>query len=423
VSGSTINTIAGNGQPEFNMDSGTALAVSIDPSRIAIDATGKIYIVDYFNDRVRVLVPQTPATLAIALGNNASGPPGTIARIVVQVTDGSSKPVGGVLVNFTVSSGSATLSASSASTAGDGTAAVQVTLGPTQGPVSISAASAGLTSVSFSMIVTAPPVVTPVPTIKAGGVTGAGLSVPAIQALSPGGIGTVQGQNFGVGPTFLSVGTGDLVNGQVPTNFHGVCLIIGGVPAFIFGASDTQINFQTPALSAAPSVSVVVTSGCNTAAAVSSTPVNIPIQVATPEFFYFAFNADGHNPVAATDSITGAYLVASTQFPGAGFLPAHQNEYVTIYATGFGPTNPGFAPGVFPSTGGMVPGNVTVMLGGFALPPSNILYVGVTPNDPGLYQLNILIPPGIPNGDLALVVTIAGTSSPAGAYLTVQQSN
>jgi uncharacterized protein (TIGR03437 family) len=427
VSGSIITTIAGNHQPEFNFESGTALGVSIDPSRIAVDSTGAIYITDNFNDRVRVLLPQKPAKLAIATGNNLSGSPGNVVSISVQVTDASSNPVGGALVNFTVSSGSASFSsgatASSATTAGDGTASVLVTLGPNQGAVTISAVSAGLNAVTFSLTVTAPPVVTPMPQIAAGGVTGAGFSVPTIQALSTGGIGTVKGLNFGAGPVFLSVGPGDLVNGQVPTNFHGICLQIGGVPAFIFGASDTQINFQTPALSAGTTVGVTVISNCNSSTPLASATVNIPIQSATPEFFYFVNNANGNNPVAATDSVTGAYLVAASQFPGAGFLPAHQNEYVTIYATGFGATNPSFAPGVFPTSGGTVTGDVAVTLGGTPLPAANILYVGLTPSDPGLYQLNILIPPGTPSGDLPLVITIGGTPSSPGAFLTVQSGN
>jgi uncharacterized protein (TIGR03437 family) len=422
VSGSTITTIAGNRQPESNTDFGTALGVSIDPTRIAVDTSGTIYITDAFNDRVRVLQPQTPAKLAIHTGNNASGPPGAVDQIVVSVADGSGNPVGGALVNFTVTSGSATLSASSATTLGDGTAGVQVTFGANQGAVAISAASAGLNTVMFALTVTAPPVVTPVPQIAANGITGAGFSVPAIQALSTGGIGTVKGGNFGVGSTFLLVGASDLVNGQVPVNFHGVCLTIGGVRAFIFGASDTQINFQTPALSAGTTAGVQVISGCDTSSPITSATVNIPIQSATPEFFYFANNANGHNPVAATDSVTGAYLVASSQFPGAGFSAAQQNEYVTAYATGFGATSPSFAPGVFPSAGGNVTANVTVALGGNPLPAANVLYVGVTPGDPGLYQLNIQIPPDAPDGDLSLVITVGGVSSPPGAFLTVQSA-
>jgi uncharacterized protein (TIGR03437 family) len=423
VSGSTISTIAGNRQPEFNGETGTALSVSIDPTRIAIDGSGAIYITDSANDRVRVLQAQTPANLAISVGNGLSGPPGTVVNLAAKVTDGSSNPVGGVLVNFTVSSGSATLQTPSATTGGDGTASVLVTLGQTPGPVTVSAASAGLNPVTFSLTVTVPPVVTPIPQIAAGGVTGAGFSVPTVQALSAGGIGAVKGQHFGAGPTFLEVGGSDLVNGQVPVNFHGVCLEIGGVRAFIFGASDTQINFQTPTLSTGATASVQVLAGCDTNAQLASATVNIAIESATPEFFYFVDNADGHDPVAAADSITGAYLVSSNQFPGAGFLPAHQGEYVTIYATGFGTTNPSFAPGAFPTSSGGLTSNFAVMLGGQPLPAANTLYAGVTPNSPGLYQLNILIPTDAPDGDLPLVITIGNASSPPGAYLTVLHTN
>jgi uncharacterized protein (TIGR03437 family) len=422
VSGSTITTIAGNQHAQFNSDSGTALSVSIDPTRVAVDGSGTVYIVDQINDRVRVLQPQTATKLTISSGNNESGPPGTTVKIAVKVTDASNLAVGGALVNFTVTGGSAALLASSATTIGDGTATMQVTFGPTQGPVAISAASPGLTSVAFALTVTAPPVITPVPTINAGGVTGAGLSVPSIQALSINGIGTVKGVNFGAGPKFLQVGNGDLVNGNVPTKFQGVCLEIGGVRAFIFGASDTQINFQTPTLPVSSATSVKVISGCDTASSISSATVNVAIQSATPEFFYFTYNADGRNPIAATDSISGAILVSSTLFPGAGFSPAHQSEYITAYATGFGPTNPAVIPGTF-SPGGQVAATYSVTLGGKPLPAANVLYVGQTPNSPGLFQLNILIPADAPDGDLPLVLTIGNASSSPGAFITVQHVN
>ncbi len=422
ISGSTITTIAGNQKVQFNSDFGTALGVSIDPTRVTVDSAGNIYITDQLNDRIRVLQPQTATKLVISSGNNGSGPAGSSVNIAVKVTDAASLPVGGALVNFTVTGGSAALLASSATTIGDGTATMQVTFGPTPGPVTITAASPGLTTVTFSL--TGMPVIVPVPapTINAGGVTGAGLSVPSIQALSTNGIGTVKGVNFGAGPKFLQVGNADLVNGNVPTKFQGICLEIGGVRAFIFGASDTQINFQTPALPISASTSVKVISFCDTSAPLSSAIVNVAIQPATPEFFYFAYNADGRNPIAATDSLTGAILVSSTLFPGAGFQPAHQSEYVTAYATGFGPTNPPVDPGTF-GVGGQVAGAYSVTLGGKPLPAANILFVGQTPSSPGLFQLNIQIPSDAPDGDLPLVLTIGAASSSPGAFLTVQHVN
>jgi uncharacterized protein (TIGR03437 family) len=46
--------------------------------------------------------------------------------------------------------------------------------------------------------------------------------------------------------------------------------------------------------------------------------------------------------------------------------------------------------------------------------------VGITPQSPGLYQLNIQLPQSTPAGDLSLVIEIGGVQSPAGAYLSVQ---
>ncbi|HTB10689.1 MAG TPA: Ig-like domain-containing protein [Bryobacteraceae bacterium] len=421
VSASTgvITTIAGNGKLVFNSETGTAIGVSIDPTRVAVDASGAIYITDNFNDRIRKLVMQVPVTMTISSGDAQTGPPGTSVSIAVKVADASGMPVGGVTVNFAVSTGTASLSAGSATTGGDGTASIQLTLGATAGALKITASAGGLSSVTFNLTVTQPIVTTPMPTITSGGVEGAALSVPAVQALSTGGIASVFGTNFGATAAYQKVGTGDLVNGDVPTNFQGICVTVGGVNAPVFGASATQVNFQAPVLTSGGTAAVQVITGCGTANALTSNAVMIATQPATPEFFYFVQNANGINPVAATDAITGVGIAAANLFPGSGFAPAYPNEYVTVYATGFGGTNPAVAPGAFPTALAPAAGVVTVTLGGVAIPAANVLYAGVTPGSPGLYQVNLLIPAGTPNGNLPLVIQVGGQQSPAGAYLAV----
>jgi uncharacterized protein (TIGR03437 family) len=325
-----------------------------------------------------------------------------------------------VVVSFAVSTGAASLSAATATTGGDGTASIQLTLGATVGALKITAAAAGLPGVTFNLTVTPPVITTPQPQINTGGVEGAALSVPAVQALSTGGIATVFGTNFGAGSAFVKVGGGDLVNGQVPSNFQGICVNVGGVAAPIFGASSTQVNFQVPALTSTGNQMVQVITGCGTANSLMSAAIPVPAQTATPEFFYFANTANGINPVAATDAISGIGIAAANLFPGSGFAPAYPNEYVTVYGTGFGATNPVVAPGTFPAQLAPAAGTVTVLLGGVAIPSANVLYAGVTPNSPGLYQLNLLIPANTPNGNLPLIIQIGSQQSPAGAYLTVQ---
>src|SRR5262249_21139876 len=153
-----------------------------------------------------------------------------------------------------------------------------------------------------------------------------------------------KGQGFGAPSTFVSVAPGDLVNGLVPTKFLGICVMISGVRAPIFGASDTQVNFQSPVMSGT-SVTVSVISGCDSSTPAESNKMTILVRTATPEFFYAVNHDDGHNPVIATDSVSGTLLVAADLFPGAGIAPAHPGQYVTIYGTGFGPTKPSVAPG------------------------------------------------------------------------------
>jgi len=415
-----ITTIAGNSTLVFNAESGTATGVSVDPTRIAIDPSGAIYFTDRFNDRIRKLVVQVPATMAISSGDAQSDAPGASVAIAVKVADATGMPVGGVVVTFAVSTGTASLSATTATTGGDGTASIQLTLGATIGALKITATAAALPTVTFNLTVTQPVITTPQPQINTAGVEGAALSVPAVQALSTGGIATVFGTNFGAGPAFIKVGAGDLVNGQVPTNFQGICVNLGGVAAPIFGASATQVNFQVPPLTSSGTQMVQVVTGCGTANALMSNAIPVPAQPATPEFFYFAQNTNGINPVAATDAITGIGIAAANLFPGSGFAPAYPNEYVTVYGTGFGVTNPAVPPGTFPTQLASAAGTVTVMLGGVAIPAANVLYAGVTPASPGLYQVNLLIPANTPNGNLPLVIQIGSQQSPAGAYLTVQ---
>jgi uncharacterized protein (TIGR03437 family) len=49
----TINTIAGNGNPNFAGDNGPAISAQIDPSAVAVDSQGNLYIADGYNYRIR----------------------------------------------------------------------------------------------------------------------------------------------------------------------------------------------------------------------------------------------------------------------------------------------------------------------------------------------------------------------------------
>jgi uncharacterized protein (TIGR03437 family) len=162
-----------------------------------------------------------------------------------------------------------------------------------------------------------------------------------------------------------------------------------------------------------------VIADCDTPQAVASPPVSVAAQATAPEFFYFTPKANGANPIAAINAVTGGYIGAAGLISGATFTPAKSGDYLTLFATGFGATNPSFAPGVLPSGTAAVTAPVSITFGGVTLKASDILYVGVS-QFAGLYQVNLQVPAGVASGDQPLVITVGGATSPASAFITVQ---
>ncbi len=374
------------------------------------------------NDRIRKLIPApiAPAALSIVSGNGQQGAAGTAltSPLVVKVTDHTGAGVSGVIVTFAATpSAAATVSLPSAITLNDGTASTGVTFGSTAaGTVTIGASVNGIPNVSFSLTVTSPNA----PTISTGGVVSAGLSTPAVTTLAVNAIATIFGSQFAPAGTALQIGPSDLVDGKVPTVFGGVCVLFGGQRAPIFGIYSNQINLQVP--QAGPGeVTVQVITQCDTQEAQNSGTVTVQVQPAAPEFFYFTHTTNGHNAIAVVNAVTGGYIGAPGLISGATFTPANSGDYLTLFATGFGVTNPAFGPGELPNVSAQITAPFTISFGGVTLDPSDILYVGAT-QDAGVYQANIRVPAGIPAGDQPLIITIGGAASPSGAYITVGTS-
>ena len=420
----TISTIAGTGTPLYSGDGGPALLAQLAPFRLATDNAGGILVTDLINDRIRKLTLLVAARLVATAGDNQTGDAGTQlgSPLVVTVTDSTGLPVSGVTVTFAVTSGTATLVTSSVVSGADGTASTQVALGSTAGPVTVAATSGTLSPVSFGVTITTTGGVA-LPAISAGGVVGAGLSVPAVQTVSTNGILSVFGSNFAPIGTFKIVGAGDLVNGQLPTIFEGVCVLVGSVRAPIFAVLSNQINFQATQVPVSGTTSVQVVRNCGTASELHSDPQPVTAQAASPEFFYFQQTASGKNPIAAINATTGKYVGAAGLLPGVTFAPASPGDILTLYFTGGGTTNPGFAAGELPDKAAHVTGATQVTVGGIAASSADVLYAGVAPQYAGLYQLNLRLSKDTPDGDQPVVLTIGGVASPAGGFVKVQHTS
>jgi uncharacterized protein (TIGR03437 family) len=63
---------------------------------------------------------------------------------------------------------------------------------------------------------------------------------------------------------------------------------------------------------------------------------------------------------------------------------------------------------------------VQVTIGGVEIPAADVAYIGIAPCCAGLYQLVVKIPPGASSGNLPVLLTIEGRSSPEGPFVGVQ---
>jgi uncharacterized protein (TIGR03437 family) len=102
-------------------------------------------------------------------------------------------------------------------------------------------------------------------------------------------------------------------------------------------------------------------------------------------------------------------------FPGVDTHPAKAGDALTIYAIGLGPTSPSAASGEpAPATSPFAPvtSPATVNFGagpgGMVVKP---IYAGLTPTFAGLYQINVVVPPGLPKGIVNLTFDFSDSVS------------
>jgi uncharacterized protein (TIGR03437 family) len=450
----------------YNGDGSPATAYSLNgPTFVLPVSNCSLLIADTSNQRIRQLsasieyvISTQPAGLQVTVDGQALTTlasagllPGTTHHIDAPTPQSGPsgtryvKTSSAIDVNVTCGAGRVPLSMSfetqyslSASTSDGGTisnaaawqtagAKVTITASPSAGYVFAgwSGACTGTGDCSFTMdspkSVRADfaPAQTLQPAITSGSVVGAGLSVPAVTAISPNGIASVFGSGFAPGGTVKSAGTADLVDGKLPTKLGGVCVLVGGVAAPLFAVTPGQVNFQAPQLTGS-SATVQVVTACGASNEARSAAINVAVQPSSPEFFYFVQNANGKNPIAAVNASTGSLVGQPGLISGATVAPAKTGEVVTLYATGLGATIPPFTAGQLPDQAASVSG-VQVTIGSVTLGSADLLYAGVTPGFAGLYQLNIRIPGGIPDGDQSVVLSVNGVRSPSGAYVTIKQ--
>jgi uncharacterized protein (TIGR03437 family) len=219
-----------------------------------------------------------------------------------------------------------------------------------------------------------------------------------------GGFVSIYGSNFT--PLPYDDWNKTIKNGQLPEELDGVSVTIGGKLAYVYAITPGQIDVQAPDVGNGPAT-VVVTTGFGLSAAFSTNS-----QLDSPAFFLWPNN----QPVATHADYSLA--AQNGTFPGTATVPAKPDEVITLWGTGFGPTNPPVPAGQEPAVQAPpTQAAVNVTLGGTSVP----VLGAVLSSYAATYQIAIQIPSSMADGNYPILASVNGVQSPGNVVLTVHQ--
>ena len=117
-------------------------------------------------------------------------------------------------------------------------------------------------------------------------------------------------------------------------------------------------------------------------------------------------------PVAAHNS-DGSYAGPPNAIDGVKTTPAKAGEVIQLFGTGFGPTNPPVPTGFVFNGAAPTANPVSATIGGKPATAAGYLVMN------GVYQVNVTVPQGLPQGDAPVVISIGGASSQDGLMLNI----
>ncbi|HET8548975.1 MAG TPA: Ig-like domain-containing protein [Bryobacteraceae bacterium] len=403
----TAQLVDANGQPvsgqqvvwELTSAGGAVLAA---PTTSTSDAQGRVSTRLTLGNtpgtyQVRVGVPNTNvvATFSITVGSPLTGL--TAVSGGGQATQRGSafgQPLvarvapaaAGVPVTFTVSSGSATLSAQSATTNTQGEASVTVTAGNTAGPVIITA-TAGGQSTTFSLTVSPPG-----PQFTAGNLVDAASFIP-VPRIAPGMLLTITGTGLAPGVQG-TVGPPSIV-GPYPVTLAGVEVLIGGLQAPILHVSNSggreqvtvQVPFELPT-SGTTSVTVRVQGG-------STTVQNVPLAPIQPGIFETEIGGQRWAVLIRQD---GSFVTPSS--------PARRGEVLRMFVHGLGGVSPTTATNQAGTGGQQVNASIIVGVNSAGVPGR--ITAEYVEGFIGLYLVTFEVPGDAPSGRATLSLGAIG---------------
>ena len=186
-------------------------------------------------------------------------------------------------------------------------------------------------------------------------------------------------------------------DGSLPTSVNGVSVTLNGVSVPVYFVNNTQVSFLVPPNTPQGPVQIQVTNNGLTSAKVAAT-----VAALAPAFFTLGTSAATGDIYIAAEHVNGS-LVGLTP-PVANSTPAKPGETISLYATGFGS-----------GTGATI--TPTIVIDGINA------FVGFAgPVGPGLFLLNVVVPPTVVTGqDVRVVGLIGNFETQPNAYIPIAQ--
>ena len=316
--------------------------------------------------------------------------------VVFKVVDQFGVPVAGLPAQFAVASGGGSISQPDAKTDANGIAGATATCGPKPGDVKFTGSAGGLT-VTFSGFARLLPVIAPNGAVNAASFqVGPGMAPGSYISLFGTGLSDFTDGAASL-PLTLSIDSAS-VSFDVPSANLSL-------PGRLIYVSPGQINVQIPwelqgQTSAQIKVTIEDTQG----------PLyTLPLADFSPAFFEYTESGTKRLLLAALDSANR--VISSTH-------PAQSGQVVQLYANGLGPVD-NQPPTGEPASASPLSHALTLPTVTIAGQAATVQFSGLAPGFPGLYQVNVEVPAGVPSGVQPVVLKINGVTSPA-ANLPVQ---
>ncbi|HMC59052.1 MAG TPA: hypothetical protein VKJ01_07665, partial [Candidatus Solibacter sp.] len=408
--GGTDNGIAATkvfGQPDFStIVKGTADTQMNAPRHLSADSDGRIYVADTLNNRILIYdqinnTPNGGAHAALAL-SGLNSPEGVFVNQTtgeVWVTNTNS----GTVLKYPKYD---TLQFNPASTGGVNAASSTLAVVQDQfGNLVVADAS---NRVAFYY-----------PPLTALN----GAQFMANRALAPGVFASIfaaSGSNFGTGTAKYT----DLPNPvPYPKVLADIQVLVNGTPAPLTFVSPAQINFVVPMNAPTGGNAEIQVLKVSTGQLFAISGV-IPMNSVSPGIF--EISGTGAARQAAVINQDGVTINSATS-------PAKRGEVISIYATGQGFVANAPADGDIPRNGLVqTASNPRVLIGDFtdniALQPNDppdrsfVKFSGLSPNFPGIWQINVQIPFGVTPGQQPLLIqanSVASIDAAVTGYRTV----